>query len=571
MRFFVWVRRAQQSEALELTMSDQETGVAVESVDTDEEKGFEPTVKIEDIGPATKKISIEVSEEDIADRLQENFQSLQDEATIPGFRRGRAPKRLLEKRFGGDVRKEVCSQLLSESMQVAVEDHDLRVLGQPDIKDLDSIELPESGSLSFEVEVEVVPEITLPDLKGMKIKKPSFEIKDDQVEKEIDRYREMYGQFKPADETALDDYVTVDVTVKAADAGDDDEVLDEKKGVQILVPGESRKGKGVVSGIVIEELGGQLAGKKLGDTVSIETKGPARHENEKLVDAELKIEISITKIDRLNLLEVDELVEAVGMESADELRDLVRSQLQERADSAQQQAMAEQVADQLLDKIEIELPEKLSGQQAGRILQRRAIELMQQGASQQDVEERLAELREASAEDASEMLKMQFIFDAVAQKLEVEVGDAELNGRIFQIAQQQGKRPEKLRREMEQSGQLQSLYVQLREEKAIEAILKDAELEDITAEDWEKELVAEEEAEQKAEAKEKKGGAKKEDGEEKKTTKKTTKKKTTKKSSGEKKKDDGGKKEGEAKSTKKTPGKTPGKTTKKKTTKKKSD
>lgn len=479
---------------------------------------LQPSVTISDIGPAKKKLAIEVSAEAIAAKLAENFDSLKDEAQLPGFRRGHAPMKLLQKRFGSDVRKEVCSQLVGEGYTHAIESNELRVLGEPDIKDYESLELPESGPLSFEVEVEVAPEVELPDLKDIPVEKPTFEVSDEDIDAELSRYCEMYGQPKAADKAEPEDYIGATVIITDAESK---EVLHEQLDAAILVTGERREFKGVVSGILVADLGKKLAGAAKGDSVTVEATGPAGHENEKLRDKKLSIEIKIEKIERLEPMALSELVETAGFETEDELRQQVRERLEAQAASRQSQAMAQQVVKALMDKVDIELPEGLSDRQAGRILQRRASDMIMRGAKQEEIEEQLAELRAVSKETAQEELKTLFILDAVANKLDVEVNDQEVNGRVVQIAMQQGQRPQKVRDEMARNGQLQQLYVQIREEKAIEKILEQAKVTEISADEWEK----------------KQGGDDKPKAEAKTTKKKTTKKKTTKKKTTKKKSD----------------------------------
>jgi trigger factor len=183
-----------------------------------------------------------------------------------------------------------------------------------------------------------------------------------------------------------------------------------------------------------------------------------------------------------------------------------------------------------MEKVDIELPEGLSERQAGRILQRRASDMIMRGAQQEDIEQQLAELRAASKEMAQQELKTLFILDAVANKLDIEVNDQEVNGRVVQIAMQQGQRPQKVRDEMARNGQLQQLYVQIREEKAIEKILEQAKVTEITATEWDKKQGVE--AKPKASGSKSSGKSDKSDDDAAKTTKKkTTKKKTTKKKS----------------------------------------
>ena len=134
----------------------------------DEERG-EQTVSTEDVGPGRKRITIEVPPQRIQSKIGDSYKRLQNDADIPGFRRGRAPLRLIERRFGSAVRDDVRGQLISDCYTQAVEDEKLEVIGEPDIKDLESIELPDEGALIFSVEVEIAPAVTLPSLEGIPI------------------------------------------------------------------------------------------------------------------------------------------------------------------------------------------------------------------------------------------------------------------------------------------------------------------------------------------------------------------------------------------------------------------
>ncbi len=464
----------------------------------------EPTVTVEDAGPARKVLRIEVPAENIAAKLEENFKSLQHEAAIPGFRRGHAPKKLLERRFGNDIRKEVCNQLVGESYTAAVEKHELRVLGEPDIKDAENVKLPESGPLHVEIEVEVVPEVKLPELKGIEVKKPVLEVSDAEVTAEIARLGEMYGQPKPADRTAGGDAITADLSIKGADG----EVLETQSAVQMLVPGESRKYKGVVAGILVDDLGKHLENKKPGDTVTITATAPERHESEKLREKKLTIDVTISSIERMQPMSTEQLVEAMGLENEAALKGRIKERLDQQAEGKQRGAMAQQVVEFLLTSVELALPEKLSNRQADGILRRRAMEMMYQGAKPEDIEQQLAELRATSQETAARELKALFVLDEVARKLEIEVSEAEVNGRIVEMASYRGQRPERVREEMAKSGQLEQLFVQIREEKAVAKVLKDAKVTEISAEEWRK-LQGEDEADAEGKPKKKASGGKK--------------------------------------------------------------
>ncbi|HEX7009069.1 MAG TPA: trigger factor, partial [Phycisphaeraceae bacterium] len=253
-------------------------------------------VTVEDIGPARKRLTIELPESRIQQKIESTYQQLRDDAVIPGFRRGRAPRRLIERRFGTSVRSDVKGQIISEAYAQAVEDEKLQVIGQPDIKDVDQIELPESGPLTFQVEVEVAPQVELPAFEELAVTKRTAPVTDQNVESEIERYRERFGQMKPVENAEIEegDFVQAHVRILAGqDASDEAELIEEHPDTYILVPGEDRQHRGHVAGIVVEELGEHLIGQQVGQTVTISMTGPAGHENEKIKGQPITLKIQL--------------------------------------------------------------------------------------------------------------------------------------------------------------------------------------------------------------------------------------------------------------------------------------
>ena len=136
--------------------------------------------------------------------------------------------------------------------------------------------------------------------------------------------------------------------------------------------------------------------------------------------------------------------------------------------------MHEQISDQLRDMVDMTLPPGLSERQTSRLLQREAMNLAYQGNTEEQIEQKIAEMRNSSEEEAARQLKLHFILSAAAEKLDVEVHEGEVNSRIAMIATEQGRRPEKLRQEMQRSGRLESVYLQIREQKTLDAIIEQA-------------------------------------------------------------------------------------------------
>lgn len=449
-------------------MADQEQadgGVATE------EQAFAYNVTIEDLGPATKKVSVEIPEQRIKDKLVEQFKELRSQAAIPGFRPGHAPQKLIEKRFAADVKDQVRRTLVSESYEQALEKNNLNVLGEPEFENADAIQLPESGALNFSFTVEVQPEFTIPDLKGLKVKKPKIEVKEENVDQAMQNLREQQGSLMPVEDRGVQakDYLLADVHVK--DGGN---VLAHQHDAQIV----ARPGR--IGGIQIDDLDKQLEGLKPGETRTIKAKAPDTHPNEQVRGKDVDIDVTLKDLKKLELAEInDAFLEDLGFKQESELRDALKEQMVERITFDVQQALREQVQKHLVDNITFDLPAKLSAKQADRVINRRAVDLMQRGLPLEQIQANIDRIRAGADEEASRELKLFFILQKLAADLNVDVDEAELNGRIAMLAVQRGRRPEKLKQDMAKDGSLSNLYLQMREQKAIDKVLETAEIEEV--------------------------------------------------------------------------------------------
>jgi len=451
---------------------------------TDEKKP-EQTVKIEDAGPALKRLSIELPESRIKEKIESTYTQLRDDAVLPGFRRGRAPRRLLEKRFASTIGKDIKGQLISESYSQAIEDEKLDVIGEPDVKDIDQIEVPEKGSLKYVVEVEIAPKVELPAFDKIKVNKTVVEVTDKDIDAELDTYRERFGKPTTVEDGKAKegDYLFADVAVLAGkDAGEDAEKLFDDPETYVLVPGKSRDYKGHVAGIVVDDLGKQLKGKSADDVLSISMTGPSGHENDKIKGQPITLRVTVKRIERVEPAGIEDLVQQMGVESEDDLKTRIGEMIKDRNESNQLADMYKQVSDYLRENVDLELPKGVTGRQTARVLQRQQMELAYRGVPEDEIAQQIAEAREGSEEEAIRQLKLFFIMDQAAKDLDVQVNENEINGRIAALAMQQGRRPEKLRQEMHKRGQIEQLYLQIREQKVMDLVLDKATIKEVKAE-----------------------------------------------------------------------------------------
>ena len=465
-------------------------------------------VKIEDVGPARKRLVITIPAEAIDEKLQESMSTLAAETVLPGFRKGKAPRQLLERRFGDSVRTETKNQLIASAYAAAIEEHNLKPVGDPEpVEAVDELKLEPGKPLEFSIEVEVVPTFDLPSFDQIEIKKPMLEITDEHIEAELKRQQYMHGtaheissDFQEGDR--LLGFATV---VK----NDEAEPFFRQDNVLVLFPGEAEGGRGQVLGLMIDGLRGLLEGKKVGDTITIETVGPEAHELEDIRGAKLVITFEIRKAERIEPASAETVAERYGIPGVDILTEQIRLALEHRRDNEQAAAMREQAVSQLADLVEFELPEKLSAQQAARNLEQYRLELLYRGMSPEEVEEKLAEVRSDSEAQTRRRLKRFFLLSRLGEHFGVEVNEQEVNGRIAAIAAQRNMRPEKLRNELAQAGRLGEVARLIRDEKAADQLVAQVKQVEISAEEWNKSFNNEKNASSDAGASKATGSAKK--------------------------------------------------------------
>jgi len=430
------------------------------------------TVTIEDAGPCKKKITIEIPQETITNATDEQYKTLRDEALVPGFRKGRAPRRLLEKRFGKETSEQVKLKLIADASESSIKDSKLDILGEPDI-DFEKIELPAEGPMKFEFEVEVHPEFELPSLEGIPLNKPKVEITDEQVTKEVEQMRKWSGIWVPREDGVVqhEDQIIAEVVLKT----EDDEEEEKLNNIEIYV-----KQPGFVAAVPVEKLDELLTGAKAGDTRQTSVDVPKTYFREKYRGKKIDIRITIRDIKWLKPTDLDNnFLVRLGVKDEKELREKTHEALHNRLETQLRTEMTEQIYQYLLGNTNFDLPLDIVARQANTVLQRQYINLMTQGLSREQIDEQMDQLKASSEERAKEQLKTFFIMDKVAEKLEIDVTDEELNGHIAGLAIQQGQRPERMREQMAREGTLAQFRLEVRQSKCIAKLLESAKITEI--------------------------------------------------------------------------------------------
>lgn len=449
-------------------------------------------VNKQEIGPLRLKLTVTVPRETLDERLGEEFTDLRREAMIPGFRKGHAPLRLVEKRFASDVGDQLKQQLIANGYLAAVEKEELKPLGDPlfqvsvteesPVKDqaagtlasekllpldkaLDHLTLPKEGPLTFSCELELKPRFELPKLMGIPIEVPTAKIKDADVDRELRYLRTARGTYKPVEDGAVeaDDMLYTDMRLTV----EGQEIVHEEN---FDLPARDMN----VKGILLKGLGDKLIGRHVGDQVTLEATVPEAHENVDLRGKAAVFEFKIHEVKRLVVPPIDEeFLAGMGLATEDELREFVRSRLELLQERMSRQATHEQIGRYLVDHTSMEIPAGLSQRQTDRSIARRKIELYQKGWPQSEVEKAIDEMRMKAQDQVIRDLKLFFILEKIAEDREINVPEERINAAISQIAARSGKRFDRVRDELSRADGLSSLYLRLRDEQVFDMLLED--------------------------------------------------------------------------------------------------
>ncbi len=430
-------------------------------------------VNITDAGPCKKKISVEIPREKIDSVLDEQYKELGINTVVPGFRKGRAPRRLLEKRFGKEIGEQAKLKLLADAGQAAIKDSDLDALGEPDI-DHEKIELPAEGSLKFEFEVEVRPQFELPGLEGIPVEKPKLEVTDETIEQEIAELQKRLGIWKPKDgKIAAEDQIIADVILKPQDG------QSEKIGNTEIYA----KHRAFVGKVPVDRLDELLIGAKAGDVKTTAADVPSTFYDEKYRGKKVDIEIKINDVKELEPAKLDDnFFKRFGTANKDELVKMIRQRNEANIEKQQKEAMRQSVREFLLDKVDFELPADIVADQSKQLQQRQYTRLLMQGVKTEDIQQQMQQLKAASDEQANEQLKSFFVMDAIAKQFDIQTTEEEINGYIAQAAVYRQVRPEKLREQMSRDGSLAQVALEIREIKCIDKILESAKITEVAPE-----------------------------------------------------------------------------------------
>ncbi|MFF5290845.1 trigger factor [Paractinoplanes globisporus] len=421
---------------------------------------------VETLSPTRVKLAIEVPFDELKPSLQKAYREIGAQVQVPGFRRGKVPAAVIDQRVGrGAVLNEAVQEAIPAQILAAVREHDVKTLGRPEVE---ITEFADNAPLKFTAEVDVRPEITVPDLATISVTVPAVEIGDNEIDEQINGLRERFATLKTVDRPAAEgDYVQLDLNATVDDVevpGGSATNISHEVGSKQLLPGLDEVLVGLVAGsdatFTTQLVGGDFAGR----------------------DAEVKVTVRSVKDKQLPEIDDEFAQLASEFDTLEELRGDLRERLSRVKKVEQIYAARDEALKQLVEAADIPAPEGVVKDEVEGRKQAMTDQLERIGATLQDYltsEEKTEEqIDEELTEAAQEGVRIQLLLDTIADAEDVQVSDDEFGHEIVHRAQRAQMQPQQYYDQLVQSGAAAAVFGDVRRGKALASVMEQVEMKD---------------------------------------------------------------------------------------------
>ena len=410
------------------------------------------------------KLSVEVDEGEFEKDIDAAFRRIAKEVRLPGFRPGKAPRRILEAKLGKDVgREEALREALPSYYAQAVRDHDVDVIAAPEI---DITAGKDEGPVTFDAVVEVRPSVLVPGYASLRVEIPRPEATDEEIDGQVERLRQQYGELNAVDRPAIDgDHVTITIN-----GSRDGEAIAGLQADDYLYE--------LGSGSIADELDENLRGAKVGDILDFDAQPQDEDE------APVQFRVIVKDIKEKVLPEVtDEWANDVSeFETVDELKADIAERITRVRTIQAQMAVREKSVSALVDLVDEDVPEPLVNSEMQQRLQDFALRLQAQGISPEQYFEATGQAQDQFVDELRELavqgVKADLALRAVAEAEEIETDEADLEAEIENLATRVNEKPAKVRQQLERADQLSAVRSDIKKRKALDWLVEHVELVD---------------------------------------------------------------------------------------------
>jgi trigger factor len=431
-------------------------------------------VEVENQPHCVATLKIELTPDQVSKEWDTIASSFASQARIPGYRPGKAPRRVIEAKFRKDIQDELTKKLVSKSYHEAIAEKQLRVVS---LTSLEEVEFGEDRSMRFRATVVTAPEFELPDYKGIPLRLPDTKVTDAEIDAAVERLREQSADFVDVPErgAALEDFVVINF-----------EGTIEGKAIAEIVPGASKNIQGgkkfwlrLAADNFLPGFVDQMVGQKPNETRTIEVEFPADFPVKELAGKKAQYEVTLLEIKERVLPPLDDAFAAKWMpeKTLTDLRHALEHQIEHEKGHELERAREEQVVRFLGERIDFEIPPTLLKRETRSTLAELVQRNRERGVPDEMMKEKEEELIRMAGGLAAHRLKTNFILHRIAEVEKIQVTRADLDERIRHQAMHQNVTPAKLREEIEKHDGMNGLVEQVLLSKTIDFLGSNATIE----------------------------------------------------------------------------------------------
>jgi len=412
-----------------------------------------------------------------AQKVDETFESVtkdfRREASLPGFRPGKAPREMVLRKYEKDIQDETKRKLISEAYRKAVEEQKLDVLGQPDIEE---IQFNRGQPLQFAATVETAPEFELPDYKGLPVRRELRSVTEADVQRALDLLREQRVSFTKVERPVQSGDIAVVNYTGTCEGKPITEIAPTAKGLTE----QKHFWVEATPNSFIPGFGEQLIGAKAGEQRNITVDFPADFVTSQLAGKKGAYAVEVVEVKEKVLPALDDaLAKAYGAENLEALQGGVRRDLENELKFKQDKAVRTELVRALVGRINFDLPETAVAQETRNVVYDLVQENTKRGVPRQVIEQQKEQIYSAATRNAKERVKVQFLLQKIAEKEDIKVSQEEIAQRVHHLAGLYQIPPDKFLRDLQKRNGLIEVYDQIMNEKVIEFLQQNAKIEDV--------------------------------------------------------------------------------------------
>jgi trigger factor len=420
--------------------------------------------RVEDLSPVVKKVSVELAEDRVKEALDEAYGGLSRTVKLKGYRAGHVPRRLVERYFGDDVKKDVAQKLVNSSMQEVLQEHKLEPVAPPRIETND---VQPGQPFKYVATVEVRPHVEPKDYTGLPLTRIDESVDEQMVDAEIEEMRQSQSMFVPVEgreSVELGDFATVDY--------------------EGFLNGEPLKGAKrenaileVAPGPFLESKAEELSGARVGESRELKVTFPSDYSAQALRDKEGNFKVTVKGIKRREVPVLDDqFVQDLGRDAKTvaELREKLNVELSEQRKHKARQERREALLTALVERNPLEAPPALVERNVDAMLQTMLEGFQRRGIDAQRLGLNLERMREELRPRAALEVKGYLLLEAIAEKEKIDATDEDLDQHFEKLSGELGQPAAKIKQAFRQQGSVDGLKARLQQDKALAFLLEKA-------------------------------------------------------------------------------------------------